>query len=42
MGDNRGISLDSRDANIGLVPCDDVIGKAQFVFYPFDRIKYLY
>ncbi len=42
MGDNRGISLDSRDASIGLVPCDDVIGKAQFVFYPFDRIKYLY
>lgn len=42
MGDNRGISLDSRDASIGLVPCEDVIGKAQFVFYPFDRIKYLY
>ncbi len=42
MGDNRGISLDSRDSSIGLVPCEDIIGKAQFVFYPFDRIKYLY
>lgn len=42
MGDNRTISLDSRDAEIGLVSYDDVIGKAQFIFYPFDRIKYLY
>lgn len=42
MGDNRGISLDSRDESIGLISYDDVIGKAQFVFYPFDRIKYLY
>lgn len=42
MGDNRSISLDSRDAEIGLIPVDDVIGKAQFIFYPFDRIGYLY
>ena len=42
MGDNRGVSLDSRDATIGLIPYDDIIGKAQLVFFPFNRIKYLY
>lgn len=42
MGDNRIISLDSRDKSIGLVSVDDVIGKAQFIVYPFDRFTYLY
>lgn len=42
MGDNRIISLDSRDKSIGLVSVDDVIGKAQFIFFPLDRFKYLY
>ena len=42
MGDNRMVSLDSRSSEIGLVSVDDVIGKAQFVLFPFDRIKYLY
>lgn len=42
MGDNRAVSLDSRDAKLGLISKDDVIGKAQFVFYPFDRFTYLY
>ena len=42
MGDNRSVSLDSRDSTIGLVPVKDVIGKAQFIFFPFDRLTYLY
>lgn len=42
MGDNRNISLDSRDSEIGLIPVDEVIGKAIFIVYPFDRISYLY
>lgn len=42
MGDNRSVSLDSRDADLGLIPEEDVIGKAQFIFYPFDRVTYLY
>lgn len=42
MGDNRIISLDSRDKSIGLVSLNDVIGKAQFIVYPFDRFTYLY
>ena len=42
MGDNRSVSLDSRDSTIGLVPDKDVIGKAQFIFFPLDRLTYLY
>lgn len=42
MGDNRYISLDSRDADLGLVSSDEIIGKAQFIFFPLDRITYLY
>ena len=42
MGDNRLISYDSRYEDIGFIPCDDIIGKAQLIFYPFNRIKYIY
>ena len=42
MGDNRLVSLDSRDKTVGLIPVEDIIGKAQVVFYPLDRISYLY
>jgi signal peptidase I len=39
MGDNREVSLDSRSTQIGLINETDIIGKAQFVVFPFDRIK---
>lgn len=42
MGDNRLVSLDSRYKQIGLIDVNNVIGKAQIVAFPFDRIKYLY
>lgn len=37
MGDNRGVSLDSRSSSIGLVDVSEVVGKAQFAVFPFDR-----
>lgn len=42
MGDNRSVSLDSRSGTVQLIPKTMILGKAQFVFYPFDHIKYLY
>lgn len=42
MGDNRGFSLDSRSSKIGLIDEDWIIGKAQFVLFPFSDLGYLY
>ncbi|MEE1283159.1 MAG: signal peptidase I [Acutalibacteraceae bacterium] len=41
MGDNRNHSTDSRFTAVGLINEDDVVGKAQFIIYPFDRAKKL-
>ncbi len=41
MGDNRSNSLDSRDHILGLIDMDDIIGKAFFRLYPFNRIGFL-
>ncbi|WP_336885154.1 signal peptidase I [Caldalkalibacillus salinus] len=37
MGDNRQNSRDSR--SIGAIPIDDVVGRADVVFWPFDAIR---
>lgn len=37
MGDNRGVSKDSRTAEIGFVNAKDVVGKAIFRFSPFSK-----
>ena len=34
LGDNRNKSVDSREASIGLIEEDDIIGRAVFVLYP--------
>ena len=36
MGDNRGNSKDSRI--IGFVPANKIMGKANFVIFPFNKI----
>ncbi|MDD2296146.1 MAG: signal peptidase I [Eubacteriales bacterium] len=38
MGDNRQNSMDSRDSRVGMIPLEDVLGKAFFRLYPFDHI----
>ena len=42
MGDNRQGSLDSRSTDIGLIPVENIIGKAEFRYYPFDSIGSVY
>ena len=45
MGDHRGASADSRfhmqDPNHGMVPLKYIVGRAQFVIWPFNRLGYL-
>jgi signal peptidase I len=45
MGDHRGASADSRfhtqDANHGMVPLKDVVGRAEFVIWPFNHFGFL-
>ncbi len=38
MGDNRNHSSDSRSYKVGLISEDQIIGKAEFIVKPFDRI----
>lgn len=38
MGDNRNHSRDSRFKDVGLIPNENITGKAKFVIYPFSRI----
>lgn len=42
MGDNRGNSLDSRSERVGLIPVENIIGKAFFRWYPFDTVGAIY
>ncbi|MDR0914904.1 MAG: signal peptidase I [Oscillospiraceae bacterium] len=39
MGDNRAASNDSRSSQIGLIDENDILGKAYFVLFPFNRMK---
>ncbi|MFC0015888.1 MULTISPECIES: signal peptidase I [Allobacillus] len=38
MGDNRSISKDSRNG-LGLIDADDIIGRSEFIIFPFDHIS---
>ncbi len=37
MGDNRNHSMDSRFQDVGLIANEDIVGKANFIIFPFDR-----
>lgn len=41
MGDNRSVSLDSRDPSVGTVKEDDILGKAFIRLYPFSEFGLL-
>lgn len=41
MGDNRAVSLDSRDRVMGTIPQDNIRGKAIGVYWPLSRIRSL-
>lgn len=38
MGDNRSISKDSRNG-LGLIDEDDIVGRSEFIIFPFDNIS---
>ncbi len=42
LGDNRDVSLDSRTASVGFVDEDQILGKALYRIYPFDRFGSIY
>ncbi len=42
LGDNRSVSLDSRAASIGFIDTHQILGKALYRVYPFDKIGSIY
>lgn len=38
LGDNRGVSKDSRYTEVGMVDTRHILGEAVFTLYPFDRL----
>ena len=41
MGDNRRVSIDSRDSKLGCIEINKIVGKAVFRLYPFNSIGLL-
>jgi signal peptidase I len=39
LGDNRRKSNDSRNPDVGFIPKDVILGKAELVFWPFDHFS---
>jgi len=42
MGDNRNWSKDSRDPDVGFIPLENVVGKAEVIFWPPFQMKLLF
>ncbi len=41
MGDNRDNSQDSRFVTVGFIPSENIIGKAQFIFFSLENSRFL-
>ncbi|WP_161874311.1 signal peptidase I [Ihubacter sp. rT4E-8] len=41
MGDNRRVSIDSRDPDVGCVGKDQIVGKVVLRLYPFNKIGFI-
>jgi len=41
MGDNRGVSKDSHSLSVGPIPCELLLGRADVLVYPLNRIHFL-
>ncbi len=41
LGDNRDNSQDSRFPNVGFIPLDNIVGKAQFIFFSLENARFL-
>ena len=41
MGDNRDNSQDSRFPNVGYIPLENLVGKAQFIFFSLENSRFL-
>ena len=39
LGDNRSVSIDSRNPDVGPIPLSRVVGKVRMVLYPFSRFR---
>lgn len=42
LGDNRNGSRDSRYSDVGFVPLENVVGRANFIFWPLNKIQILF
>ncbi len=41
LGDNRAVSHDSRHSEVGLIDEEDIVGRAAFIFYPFNHMGFI-
>ncbi|MGI6343684.1 MAG: signal peptidase I [Bacillota bacterium] len=41
LGDNRNLSMDSRDPSVGLIPLKRIYGRAIFVYWPLSAWRWL-